>query len=287
MCLFTSTTEPFVSSSAKRLFIIYLFYLLLIIILIHFINFNIRYALNYVHALELLGNLGVAWDALLSHLVANPQLSIGGVTNADFLAAAADGRSDSEWNIGWLKKGEPYAVCSTSSYTPRDIRYPTLASSLFFMFCMCENQTLFFFCSSYMMFQSAPEVLDDPRLDGLALWFCAVKIRYLMGKSVVSLIACVEPARRCSKHPLHSTTIRNEHAYYCCIAQLKAASCTANATDMSRDSELIYVCGDSHCLSPAWQRVVSTNKTLLLEPKLVTGLKHWHLRPEGDFYPKV
>jgi len=45
----------------------------------------------------------------------------------------------------------------------------------------------------------------------------------------------------------------------------------------------LFVCGDSHSLSPGWQPVGDR----FLVPKLVTGLKHWHLRPEGDFYPKV
>ena len=64
----------------------------------------------------------------------------------------------------------------------------------------------------------------------------------------------------------------------------------------------IYVCGDSHALSPAWQPVLPAGggggdggpgsgagaaAVRLLVPKLVTGLKHWHLRPEGDFYPKA
>jgi hypothetical protein len=64
----------------------------------------------------------------------------------------------------------------------------------------------------------------------------------------------------------------------------------------------IYICGDSHCLSPAWS-VISTqesqkagsdpavwgNKSTLrlLVPRLVTGIKQWHLRPKGVFYPKL
>lgn len=58
----------------------------------------------------------------------------------------------------------------------------------------------------------------------------------------------------------------------------------------------IYVCGDSHSLCPAW-RVIHTMKTnqaggsgevqqkqsCLLRSALVTGLKHWHLRP-GEGY---
>ena len=78
----------------------------------------------------------------------------------------------------------------------------------------------------------------------------------------------------------------------------------------------IYVIGDSHCLSPAWSILhvegsfvgkvkpndtglspvieSSTGTTLgkkkgtprLLLPRLVTGVKQWHLRPKGNFYTK-
>ncbi len=49
----------------------------------------------------------------------------------------------------------------------------------------------------------------------------------------------------------------------------------------------VFVCGDSHTLPTAWQRVIVEGISRVLVPKLVTGLKHWHLRPESDFYPKV
>ena len=60
----------------------------------------------------------------------------------------------------------------------------------------------------------------------------------------------------------------------------------------------IYVCGDSHCMSPAWSVVYaragsntpgSRQEFLprLLVPRLVTGVKQWHLRPDGTFYPKA
>ncbi|CAN0551805.1 unnamed protein product, partial [Ectocarpus sp. 12 AP-2014] len=73
-------------------------------------------------------------------------------------------------------------------------------------------------------------------------------------------------------------------AYYCCITQLLASwtrrSCAATG------GEAVYVCGDSHTLTPAWHEVTVGGKRRVLRPALVTGLKHWHLRPESDFYPK-
>ena len=68
----------------------------------------------------------------------------------------------------------------------------------------------------------------------------------------------------------------------------------------------IYICGDSHCLSLAWsviyqkcdEKIVSSDTEnegekgigglipRLFVPRLVTGIKQWHLRQQGVFYPK-
>jgi len=49
----------------------------------------------------------------------------------------------------------------------------------------------------------------------------------------------------------------------------------------------VYVIGDSHSFSPSWKAIkTAANTTSLLVPKLVTGLKHYHLRPSSNFYPK-
>jgi hypothetical protein len=52
--------------------------------------------------------------------------------------------------------------------------------------------------------------------------------------------------------------------------------------------DVIYVCGDSHSMSAAWQviHLAAHPRPLLLVPRLVTGLKVWHMRPECRFYPK-
>lgn len=69
----------------------------------------------------------------------------------------------------------------------------------------------------------------------------------------------------------------------------------------------IYICGDSHCLSLAWsviyqdcdkksvsvssapegEKGVNRKTPRLFVPRLVTGIKQWHLRPQGVFYPKT
>jgi len=54
------------------------------------------------------------------------------------------------------------------------------------------------------------------------------------------------------------------------------------------ETDIIYVCGDSHSMSSAWQmlNIKGNDKPCLIFPKLVTGLKCWYLRDEGRFYPK-
>jgi len=137
---------------------------------------NHSYALNYVHALELKDDLSLAWNALLKHMSNTTQCTVAGVSNGAFLAAAADGRSDLDWDINWITTEEPYADCSVAGFVPTPVKR---------------------------------QALNDESLDILALWFAGVKIRYLMGASIISLVACIEPARRSSKQLLHSTTIRS------------------------------------------------------------------------------
>ena len=100
------------------------------------------------------------------------------------------------------------------------------------------------------------------------------------------------------------TTIRNEQAYYCCIAQLlctlpplaveTAGGAAGGAATMGGDSgapdeRVLFVLGDSHSLAPAWRtlRPYGATPSVLLRPVLSTGTKAWHLREDTNFYPKV
>jgi len=126
------------------------------------------------------------------------------------------------------------------------------------------------------------QVYSPDELDLLALLCTAVKILYVVGTLdlIPPFVELIEPARE--GRELHLTTIRNEHAYYCCIAQLM----------LYHNLPLInyrplYVAGDSHSMSPAWKTITVKGEKRLLYPKLVTGLKIWHLRPESKFFPKA
>lgn len=126
-----------------------------------------------------------------------------------------------------------------------------------------------------------PEWAMSADLDFLALVFTTVKMLYVLGQfdQVLAIAEQVEKFR--PGWEFHLTTIRNEHAYYTCSVQaldVRRATLTIDKT-LPR----VYVIGDSHSLSCAWQTVDSK----LLEPRLVTGCKMWHLRPGGDFFPKV
>ena len=138
------------------------------------------------------------------------------------------------------------------------------------------------------------EELSTASLDMLAVAFTVVKIHYICGRfsALPALFRVIEPSRTASAQPLHGTSIRNEAAYYCCIAHVLAernASAEAIANPYSDQiadvtADPMFVLGDSHVLPLAWARLQGSGRQLV--PKLVTGVKHWHLRPESRFYPK-
>jgi len=126
------------------------------------------------------------------------------------------------------------------------------------------------------------QAFNSDELDLLAMLCTLVKILYVVGALdlIPPLVELIEPARE--GRELHLTTIRNEHAYYCCIAQLMLFH-----TMPLINYNPIYVAGDSHSMSPAWKTITVKGEKRLLYPKLVTGLKLWHLRPESKFFPKA
>ena len=133
----------------------------------------------------------------------------------------------------------------------------------------------------------------DSDLDLLAIFFTVTKVLYIKGKLkwIPFLISNIEHSRR--GQSLHTTTVRNEHAYYCCIAQLLSIPYVtnneedvdgknSNSSQGDVDDVPLIVCGDSHSLTSAWRSVNGR----YVQPLLVTGLKAWHLRKESNFYPK-
>ena len=127
-------------------------------------------------------------------------------------------------------------------------------------------------------------------LQMIALMFTALKMLYVCGGLQVlpTLINMLEPLR--VDRDLHLTLIRNEHAYASSIAQMMRYIPFPIPRELASapPADTIYVCGDSHCMSAAWQviKLDSHPRPMLLVPKLVTGLKVWHMRPSCRFYPK-
>ena len=146
--------------------------------------------------------------------------------------------------------------------------------------------------TAFALNKTKPRQLSGDELDLLALLFTIVKISFLLGNFdlIGSLVALIEPVRVGRK--LHQTSIRNEAAYYCCVAQLMEhiaqptmegalAQIAAKAAIPT-----IYACGDSHVLPLAWQTMRVAGQVTQIVPRLATGVKAWHLRKESKFYPK-
>jgi hypothetical protein len=163
------------------------------------------------------------------------------------------------------------------------------------------------------------DMSGDAELDLLGVHFTVAKICYATGRlaALPPLLRVIERARVQCAHDLdvelHRTTVRNENAYYCCIAQLMAArdpvaqraarvalppapapSASGDGGDVPGPAppptvavdRRVVVCGDSHCLTPAWRCLDVGGETWCLVPALATGVKAWHLRPDSDFYPR-
>ncbi|KAG6548433.1 hypothetical protein Mapa_009920 [Marchantia paleacea] len=130
---------------------------------------------------------------------------------------------------------------------------------------------------------------DENDLDCLAVLFTVTKILFISGflEQASRLARMVEPARAASAKPLHQTLVRNEAAYFTCLHQILEDYPIPLPLGPIEKSNALYLAGDSHCLSAAWRSVCLRGKGYVLTPKLVTGLKIWHLRPESDFYPKI
>ena len=111
------------------------------------------------------------------------------------------------------------------------------------------------FCKREQARRSAAQVDYNPQqLDALALVFTAAKLLFVGGAlcRCRRLAALVEPARRASRRPLHQTLVRNEAAYFGCVAQLLGpAHAPPPAPAPGLEREPLYLLGDSHCLSGA------------------------------------
>ena len=247
-----------------------------------------NHVLNLVHVLEAGADLASAVQVIKGHLqdVADTAVAAGGVI------------SPSEYGdiVSALSDGTAHLSPSSSSLTPvldpsqRVLWHPIRGGGAHEGYASVERNDE---GSGEEGVGSSVDLSND--LDLLALAFTLVKVLFLQGNLAVipSLVRVIERIRRRSTSPLHTTSIRNEHAYYMCVCQVMAAMQDQDTSlphspfnNTFSDAKPLYVVGDSHCLSSAWSVLTLRGEKRLVVPKLVTGVKQWHLRPESDFYTK-
>ena len=228
------------------------------------------YALNLVHTAELRFDHAEALRPLYAFCAANPDLAVGGLSCATFAAALPPLAS-----LTQLRHTAPAAA---------DAAAPTAAAAAAAgaARALPEIDATAGAGVEGQPGAAAAGTYSAEDLDLLALYFTAVKLLFGLGalQALPPLLRLLEPAR--NVQDLHLTLVRNENAYYCCIAQL----CTSLPLPLPSLPPL-YLAGDSHSLSPSWREVSWRGATHLIHPVLVTGLKAWHLRPEADFFPKA
>ncbi|CEG39301.1 Tetratricopeptide-like helical [Plasmopara halstedii] len=254
---------------------------------------NASYALNHAHVLEISCRYAEAYDVLILFFRKNRTVSVGngeigveelfagsfvdildranawdGTHNAVDTSNSLDRDKALHWSVDCVSEDAENAKVTTVSL---DSKFKA------------ENFKIAFSKKPSSMLLAAD-------LDLLACFFTVVKILFLTGRLAIlpSLVRVLEPMRL--GFELHRTTIRNEQAYYACIAQLLTINKLLNISrpqlSLQTSLDSIYVCGDSHTLATAWRELCLRGESILLRPALVTGLKHWHLRNESTFYPK-
>eukprot|EP00026_Physarum_polycephalum_P002628 Phypoly_transcript_02636.p1 GENE.Phypoly_transcript_02636~~Phypoly_transcript_02636.p1 ORF type:complete len:874 (+),score=132.36 Phypoly_transcript_02636:48-2624(+) len=214
------------------------------------------YCLNLVHTMEVMGTYKEAFNVIKDFCKQNMRLTVGGCScekiynvlkNVDDLQE----HSDKIWISPEEAATQPvqkFDVAPQKGTTP--------------------DRTL--------------KPYDSDQLDLLALFATISKIAYVVGglDIIPEIIKLIEPARE--GRELHTTPVRNEMAYYSCVAQLMLTQSLPLV-----NYRKIYVVGDSHSLSPGWRTINVKGEKILLQPSLVTGLKIWHLRPNTKFFPKA
>ena len=144
----------------------------------------------------------------------------------------------------------------------------------------------------------------EEEIDTLAMLFTVIKIIYLSGGSsfntanLALLYHRIDPWRLLSHVSLHTTSIRNEYAYYLAIGHLLDVACGSdglggvpgmvcaysprstkgNEMCVSGRHRTVFVVGDSHVLPYAGYTHSTLSDSVQYIPLLVTGVKQYHLR---------
>jgi hypothetical protein len=260
------------------------------------------YAINLIHAYEAIYDFRSAMKALVNFCKDNELLRVGskGFSCLDLFNALPNdiknsnpkdyGPTEPELAVSWVDDDDRgYSRVHSISKTESGYEIGPELDGLFDPRILNDHK----------------EEYNDADLDLLAIGFTAVKLMYCEGRltDLPPLFRVIEPARRFSKTSPHTTLIRNEHSYYQCLAKVldqrifispllenpKIAYSDPFYCPVLEDAKKnpIYIVGDSHVMSPAWGIITVNGVPRLLIPRLVTGIKHWHLRKDSNFYPKL
>jgi hypothetical protein len=86
----------------------------------------------------------------------------------------------------------------------------------------------------------------------------------------------------CEDQDMHRTNIRTENTFYVMASSLLPTI----KQPVNYALKPIYFIGDSHSLPASWHTIHYKGEERLIVPKLVTGVKCWHLRPSSTFFTK-
>lgn len=122
----------------------------------------------------------------------------------------------------------------------------------------------------------------DSEFQQLGLLFTLVKILFVRG--ALNLVNPLLPIldKLHNDRGLHLTLLRNEAAFYSCISYVMKVP----FSPLPQNPKFVYFAADSHCISPAWRVINYIDEPHVIHPLLATGVKLWHIRKEGCFYPK-
>jgi len=133
----------------------------------------------------------------------------------------------------------------------------------------------------------APQAYRAAELDALACLFVAAKLLFVGGACERSLavVALTEPSVLASATPLHESSVRNEAAFFRCVAAIVRRHPVPRPPPALPPP--LFVLGDSHVLPPAWRAATLRGAARTLVPILITGLKAYHLRPGSSFFTRA
>lgn len=126
--------------------------------------------------------------------------------------------------------------------------------------------------------------LQDEDIELFSFLFKLVKILYCKGRlqELAAIVKTLEVTVTANPE-LQTTKIKNGYNYFQYIAKLLPLKQNISNEFLPP----VYLVGDSHCLSPAWESMSLEGQMRRIVPLLITGCKIWHLRDDSNFHAKT